>query len=138
VLSEDFKAAAHDLAEDREVNALLREAGDGERRQRHAAHRPHVVDGIEGGDTPVIERVVNDGREEVNGLDEGEVFAQAKDSRVVGRLDADDQIGVCWDVQPAQDLGEFARRELRRSTGARDHLGQTHDFSFRKFLVGSF
>jgi hypothetical protein len=45
---------------------------------------------------------------------------------VVRRLDADEQIGMLRDVQAAQNLGERAGRELRRSTGAIDHLSQTH------------
>jgi hypothetical protein len=126
VLRQDLKPAAHDLREYREVNALLREARDGEGGRGRAAHRPNVVDGVQGGDAPVVERVVNDGREEVDGLDEGEVVRETVNPRVVGGLDADDQVRVARDVQTAQDLGEFARRELGRSTGARDHLCETH------------
>jgi hypothetical protein len=47
-------------------------------------------------------------------------------SGVVRRLDADEQIGMLRDVQPAQNLSECAGREFRRSTGAVDHLSQTH------------
>jgi hypothetical protein len=126
LLLQNMEAAAHDLGEDVERDALLREAGDGERRQRRAAHRPHVVDGIQGGDTPVVERVVHNGREEVHGLDEREVVRETVYPRVVGRLDADDQVRVVGYLQPAQHLGQFARRELRRSTRARDHLRETH------------
>jgi hypothetical protein len=126
VLRQDLKPAAHDLGEYLEVNALLRKARDGERGQRRPAHRPHVVDGIERGDASVVERVVNDGREEVNGLDEREGLGETVNPRVVGGLDADNQIRVARNFQSAQNLGEFARREFSRSTGARDHLGQTH------------
>ncbi|HEV2881092.1 MAG TPA: hypothetical protein VGX24_07425 [Pyrinomonadaceae bacterium] len=48
------------------------------------------------------------------------------DPGVVRRLDADQQIGMFRDVQPAQNLSECAGREFRRSTGAVDHLCQTH------------
>jgi hypothetical protein len=47
-------------------------------------------------------------------------------ARVVRRLDADQQIGMFRDVESAQNLSESAGREFRRSTGAVDHLSQTH------------
>src|SRR5262249_54442602 len=76
VFIEHSQTAAHDLAEDRIVHVLFRETGDGQRGDWRARHRPNVVDRIERGDAPVIERVVNNGREEVNGLDQRQVVAQ--------------------------------------------------------------
>jgi hypothetical protein len=99
VFGQDFEAASHDLAEYLEVDAFFREAGYGERGQRGPAHRPHVVDRVERGDPSVIERVVDDGSEEVDGLNYRKVFAEAVYSRVVGRVVADDQVfikGLSW------------------------------------------
>jgi len=61
---------------------------------RNAAHRPDIVDRIERGDAAIIIRIVNNRREEINRLDQREVVAKAIYSRVVSRLDADNQIGI--------------------------------------------
>ena len=46
------------------------------------------------GDPAVLVGVVDDGREEVDGLDDGQVLGQAVDAGIVVRLGADQKIGV--------------------------------------------
>jgi hypothetical protein len=63
--------------------------------------------------------VVDNGWEEINGLDDGELVRETIDSRVVVGLRADEQvwIGDLWQV--AQNLRNPLRRELACSAGAR-------------------
>ena len=125
VLSQCLKAAAHNLAENREIQPFFRKTGDGQGRQRSAAHCPYVVDRIERGDPPVVKRVVNNRSEKVHSLHEGQIIAQLIHSGVVRRFKTDEQVRIMWNVQFPQNLGEYARREFRRSTGARNHFGQS-------------
>jgi hypothetical protein len=106
------------------AEAFLREAGDRERGQRARAHRIDVAQRIGGRDLPVDVRVVDDRREEIDGLDERGPTLPGVDAGVVGvaEIDQDARIGFERDV--AQDLGELAWGELARSAGAADHLGQ--------------
>ena len=59
-------------------------AGDRQRGERRAGHRPDVVDRVERGDATVIKRVVNDRREKIDRLDDRQIVAQSIHSGVVG------------------------------------------------------
>src|ERR1051326_3200277 len=82
ILVYSLQSAAHDLSQDRWIDAFLRKAGDGHGCDWRAGHRPHVVDRIQRRDATVVVRVVNDGSEEIERLDEREVVAKTVYSRV--------------------------------------------------------
>ena len=123
VLRQHRKTAAHDLGQDREVDPFFRKAGNCHRRNRGAAHGPHVVDRIERRNASVIERVIHNRREEIERLHQRQIVAQTIHSGVVRFVETDQQIRIeGLFLKPAQDLSEDARRQLRRSTRTRNHL----------------
>ena len=125
MLHEHMQPAAHDLGEDRVVEALLGETGDRHRRDRRAAHGPHVIDGIERRDASEVERIVHDGREEIHRLHDGEIVAQLIHGGIVCVIKADEQIGILrLSRKPAQNLREGGGRQLGSSTGAVHELGE--------------
>ena len=71
--------------------------------------------------------VVDDGREEVDRLHEGGLLVEPEDARVVSRAVVDEDARIVLLRQGTQDLGELARTELARSTGAANALGQAAD-----------
>jgi hypothetical protein len=89
-----LQAAAHDLAKNRRIDTFLWETGDGHGCDRRAGHRPNVIDGVERGDATIVVRVIDDGSEEIERLDEREVVAKTVYSGVVGRIETDNQIWI--------------------------------------------
>jgi hypothetical protein len=71
--------------------------------------------------------VVDDGREEVEGLDEGEIGGDAVNSGVVRAGGTNEKVGVLDVGDATQDLREFGLAELRGSPSARGHFGQAFD-----------
>jgi len=96
VLSQNFETAAHNLGEYGKIDALFGKAGYSKRRDWSASHCPHVIDRIERGYSTVIERVIYDGREEIDGLHKGEIVTETVYSCVVGGLEPDDEIRIEW------------------------------------------
>jgi hypothetical protein len=99
---------------------------------RAVSGRRHGVDigqGVGGGDLPEGVGVVDDGGEEVDGLDDGQIVAETIDARVLVPLETDDEVGVLNDGKPLQGFAQVLRTDLARSTGRVDHLGEP-DFLF--------
>jgi hypothetical protein len=90
----DRAAAGEDLLEDRGVQRVDRKGRDVERRDRFPAHRVDVAERVRGGDPAEVVRVVDDGREEVDRLDEREIVAQAVDAGIVARSHAYEDVRV--------------------------------------------
>jgi hypothetical protein len=67
----------------------------------------------------INERVVDDRREEVDGLNERNLVGQPVDAGVVVRLGADKQVGIIELGNVAQDLSDLPGGQLARSAGAR-------------------
>jgi len=63
-------------------------------------------------------RVVDDGREEVGGLDEREVSPDPVNARVVRGVGADQEVGIRRLRELAQDLRQELLAQLGGSTGA--------------------
>ena len=74
--------------------SVLRPPHHLEGRQGRASHGIHVAQGIGRGDPAPVVCLVDDGGDEVDGLYEGDVVAQAIDAGVVGAVDADQQVLV--------------------------------------------
>jgi len=114
--------------EDR-LDGLRREILGGKRRDREcrdrpSAHRVDVTDGIRGGDPAVCKRIVDDGREEVDGLHQRHV-AHDEHTCIVRVPVVDQDTGIGGHGQIAQHLSELTSGELARSTGAGGVVGQT-------------
>src|SRR6185369_18080548 len=77
-------------------------------------------------------RIVDDRREEIERLHQRQIIAQSIHYGVIRFVETDQQIRIVWlSLEPAQHLSEDLRRQLGRSTRARNHLSQTHlDSSF--------
>ena len=85
-------AAGQDLLDRRDADAAERHAEDGQRQDRPAAHGVDVRQRVGGGDAAEIVRIVDHGREEVGGGDQGGVRVQPPDGGVIGGIRADQQI----------------------------------------------
>ena len=131
-LGDLLRAAAHDLAEDRRVERL-RERRDVERHQHLAAHRVDVAHGVRRGDRAERVRVVDDGREEVDRLDDRQVVGQAVDGGVVGAVEPDEEVGERRGVERLRDrrddVGQRRERGLAGAAGARCERCQADRFA---------
>ena len=88
-------------------------------------------------------RVVDDRREEVHRVDDGEIRSKAEYSRIVGRLRADNQVRMFPRRKGVQNLQQVGGAELRRSTGCGHLLRQPRQLelltpgNFHRALVPS-
>ena len=87
------KAAGKNLLQDIEV-AFFGEADDGERAQGTSAHGVNVAQGVGGRDLAESVWVVNDGGEEIYGLDQRLGGGNFVHSGVVGCIKANQHVGV--------------------------------------------
>ena len=92
---------------------LARPRDEVQREERRAAHRVHVGERVRRGDAAPVVRVVDDRREEVGGDDDGEIVAEAVDGRVVGGVEADEQVGVGRRRRRARGRAPCAGRRAR-------------------------
>ena len=97
--------------------ALHRPRQDGQRRDRLAAHRVDVAESVGGGDRAESVRVVDDGREEIDGLDQGTLRRQLVHAGIVGGVKPDQHVFVrpAWD--PGEHLVQNLWTQFRSSTG---------------------
>jgi hypothetical protein len=97
-------------------------------RQRHdgrAAHGIDVADGVGGGDAAEVERVVDDGHEEVGGGDQRLLVVEPVDGGVVGGLDAHQQLFGDGHLRRAlEDVRQHAGRDLAAAAAAVRERGE--------------
>ena len=91
---------------------VTRKCGHVERAYGPPAHGVDVAQGVRRGDRAVVERVVDDGWEEVEGLDQGEFVRQTVDGRVVAGLESDQDVRI----------GEVFTGNWRRTCASSDWL----------------
>jgi hypothetical protein len=92
-----------------------------QRQQWRAAHRVDVGERVGRRDPSPVVRVVHDRSEEVGGDHDREVVAQPVHGGVVGRLHADEQVGVGRRpeaLHEAEHRAQVVGRELARAAGA--------------------
>ena len=109
--------ALEDAGEQVEVEPL-RPADEVQREQGPAAHRVDVAQRVGCRDRSPVVRVVDDGGEEVHGLDERYPLGDQVHGGVVGRVEAEEQVGILAPrpfAEAAQDLRQVTRTELARS-----------------------
>ena len=123
-------AASQNLAENRDVHFPLREANDVHASLRFTAHSIDIAQRISGSDLAENIRVIDNGCEKIDSVDDREVGTKTIHPRVVGRFGSDQHIGVVKLRQAVQNLHEIGGAELGRSTRGLDRLGQTDCFTF--------
>ena len=89
-----------------------------------AAHRVDVRERVGGGDAPERVRVVDDRREEVDGLHDRDVVAERDDAGVVGGVGGDEHARVRRARQAREDRPQVGRGELAAAAGAVREGGQ--------------
>ena len=94
MLVQRLQSAAHDLAQNLRIDAFLRKACYGHRRDWRARHRPNVVDRVERSNAAIVVWVVNDWSKEIERLHKRKVVSKTVNSRVVGCIKTDNQIWI--------------------------------------------
>ena len=92
------QAAAEDLFENNGI-ATIGESDNREGGNGTAAHGVNVTEGVGGGDLAEGERIVGDGREEIDGLHEREIVRESIHPCVVAGIKTNEQIGI---IRPRQ------------------------------------
>lgn len=104
---------------------------------RPPAHGVDVRQRIGRGDLAKQKRVVDHRREEVDGLNEAQVIADAKDARIVGGIEPHEQVVVMHIWQIAQDLGEGSGSQLSGSTARGSHRRKLNLIVSHRYLLSS-
>ncbi|MNF89033.1 hypothetical protein D3C84_715380 [compost metagenome] len=107
------------------------------RHQGIAAHRIDVADGIGGGNSAEIERIVDDRHEKVGGRDHAAFLVNGIHRRIIARGIADPKLRVEV-LRPAagQDHFQHLRGNLATATGAVAVLGQANRLAHRGTSLG--
>ena len=116
---------AQDLGQNLDRQRADWKANDAHRREWLPAHGVYVGECVGRGDLTEEIRIVDDGREEVDGLDEREVLGQPEDPRVVEGLTTNENSGIGSRVQRREGAGQVTRTQLGGSTGAASELGES-------------
>ncbi len=133
----DRSTPLEDPRQDRRVEVVDREGADVERRDRHPAHRIDVAQRVGRRDPAEVVRIVDDGREEVDGLDQGQIVREPVDTRIVARADADENVRIRRWRQVAQDLRQVGGADFTCSTRAGRKLRQPDDRPMLRGIGGS-
>ena len=112
----------HDLLKNVEI-AILRKAHERESRHGGAAHGVDIAQRIGGRDTPIRERVVDHGSEEVDRLHQRLVGMDTIHAGVILGLKADQQILMLLLRQSRKHLAESSRRKFAGATACLHLLG---------------
>ena len=87
-------------------DAFLREAADVQTGQRTTSHRIDIAEGVRRGDPAEGARVVHDGGDEIEGLDQRQIVGQTEDPGIVGGIESDEDVRarVRAQAEPPGDL----------------------------------
>ena len=112
-LAQLVEAALKHGADDVALESVFGKARNRQRRERPASHRVDIADRISGGNLAVDVRVVDDWREEVDGLDQGRAAVPPVHTRIVRgpEIDEDPVVSMCTDG--AQHLTSMILRVWR-------------------------
>src|SRR5262245_48003317 len=123
-------ASAPTIAMHRDVYFPLRKANNVHAGLRFTAHGIDIAQRISSGDLAKNIRVIDDGSEKIDGVDDGEVGTKTIDPRIVGGFGSDQHVGVVKLGQAVQNLHEVGGAELGGSTSCLDLLRQPNGFIF--------
>ena len=122
-----FGAAFENLAENFHVHFTLGEANDIEAGLGLPAHGVNIAQRIGRGNLAKGVGIVDNGREEVHGVDDSQVRTQTEHPGVVAGLGADQHVRVIIKLwQAVQNLHEVGGAELSSSTRGLDRLRQSY------------
>jgi hypothetical protein len=93
-LARDLRAAGEDAGKYFRPEFLHGVRGDVQSADRRSAHRIDVGERVRRRDAPEVIRIVDDRREEIDGLNDREVVAQPIDARIVAGRETDEDVGV--------------------------------------------
>jgi len=107
------------------LGQLLGKGRDRQGEQDPAAHREHIRQGIGRGDLAECARVVDQGREEIEGADDCQLGCHEVDGRVVGRAQTGEQLRrSVLRTQLGERVGQDVGTELGRAAARRRERGQ--------------
>ena len=113
-----------EIAAGREAD--LSQCGDGA-----SAHGVDVAQGVGGGDLAECVGIVDDGREEVDGLHQREVGSDFVNAGVVGVIEANQNVGIVLPGQLSQDFVEDGGAQFGGTATGFDGLGEADAFDVR-------
>ena len=119
-----FVTAHEDLAQHLGWQGVFGKADNVQGNEGAAPHGVDIGEGVGSSDAPKLHRVIDDGCEEIHGLHEGKVIAQAYNCSVVSVVKADEKPGVIGGGESRQCAAQRNRREFSRSAGGLDRMGQ--------------
>jgi hypothetical protein len=100
------------LAQYIDPHVFDRKADQVHRGYRLAAHRIYIAERVSSRDLPEHVGGVHDRREEIYGLDDGQIVGQLIDTGVVGPVNPDNQVGVGIELYPAERVVQVPWTEL--------------------------
>jgi hypothetical protein len=112
-----FQTALQYFLQDGFSHGLFREPDDIHGRERPAAHGVHIAEGVGRGDLPETVWVVDDGREKIQGLNQGQIVPNFIDTGIVRGFPPDQEVGTGFQGQVGQDLLQVARTQFGGSAG---------------------
>jgi hypothetical protein len=89
-------------------------------------HRIDIAQRIGDGDGAEVVRVVDDGREEIDSLNQRGVLGDLVDRRIIARADPNQEVWIGDRGEVAQNLRQFGWAELGGSTSAVGQAGQAY------------
>jgi hypothetical protein len=89
-------------------------------------HRIDIAQRIRDCDGAEVIRVIDDWREEINGLNQRGIFGEFVDRRIIAGADPNQEVRIGDGREMAQDLRQFGWAELGRSTRAVGKAGQAY------------
>ena len=120
-------SAFEDLVDGIEIDEVGRNGHDIHCGDGATAHRVDVGKGIGGRDLAVKVRVVDDGGEKIEGLDEGGLVVNTVNCGVIGTRGTDEEIGVGDVGEATQNLRQLGLAELGGSSSAGGQFCQAFD-----------
>jgi hypothetical protein len=114
----DLTAAAENLTEQVLMETVARKADDVQGKERPGAHRIKIRERIGRGDAAEVERIIDDGREKVDGRHECPVSGDPVHGSVVYRTRIDEYGRVSEWNHVAQHLRQLGGAEFTGSTRA--------------------
>jgi len=113
-----FRAAFEDFSQHFQSKFIIGKGHDVESGFDAAAHGEDIAHGVGGGDLAVDEGIVDEGGEEVEGLDDGGVLVNAIDAGIAEVISPDEQVGIGKHRQVPHQLGGGPDGQFARSARA--------------------
>lgn len=120
-------SASQNLIDGVEREKIGRHRDDIHRGDGPSTHGVDVGERVGSRDLPEEIGIIDDGGEEIEGLDQGQIRSNPVNGGIVGTGGSDEEIGVLNIGEATQDLREFGLAELGGSPSAGRHFGQAFD-----------